>query len=395
MNKKVIVCAIILLMLVYIRIIPLGIQGPDYVQCLSNWYEQITQNGKIDSLGMQIGNYTPPYIYLLTLGTYITSNSLIWIKFISCLFDFILAFTVYKIAKHYNVNIASRIFYITLLLPGVILNSAVLGQCDSIYTTFVMLFFYSILKNRNKLALTFLGVALSFKLQAIFIIPILIYLILTKKIKWNEIIFVAIGFVVMMVPAMVYGKGLIEIVKIYTTQTSTYPEIVRSAPNIYSALGLNYMPINILVKYGLSLIGVVLSIYISIKDVKNSSYSDKDMLIKTMLLSLIVPFVLPGMMDRYFYMANIFILMVYYIIEWKNTDILSNSKQKNEFKRIVILASIAYVIPVFTINFIRLSDYIMALGDTIGVSLISAILNTYIIYFVTRRYIFTKKTQEI
>lgn len=92
------------------------------------------------------------------------------------------------IVKHFKVNKYIKGFIYTLILPGVIINSAVLGQCDSIYTAFVLMFIYYILKNKNKLALFLLGLALSFKLQSIFVAPVLLYLIITKKIRLLDII---------------------------------------------------------------------------------------------------------------------------------------------------------------------------------------------------------------
>lgn len=97
-------------------------------------------------------------------------------------------------------------FTYTLILPGVIINSAVLGQCDSIYTAFVLMFIYYILKNKNKLTLFLFSIALSFKLQAIFVAPVILYLIVTKKVKLLDFMYLVIGGIILMLPSMLYGK---------------------------------------------------------------------------------------------------------------------------------------------------------------------------------------------
>lgn len=373
---------IFLVLMLLTRISLYSIESPDYLIYLKGWYEDIINNGKVESLGLQIGNYTPPYILLLTIGSYITTNSLLIIKIISFIFDIVMSIYGYLIVKHFKISNYNKIFMYILLLPGVILNSAVLGQCDSIYTTFILIFIYYILKGKNRLALFMYGIALSFKLQAIFIAPIMLYLILTKKIKIIDILYIIVGFILLMLPSMLYGKGIFEILHIYLQQTKEYSVIVKSAPNIYSFLNMNYLHIGITTKYVLSIIGIVASIFISTYGLKRDKYKyyQENFIIKNMLLAIIVPYLLPGMMDRYFYMANILLLINLYI---------SNKKRYYD-KYIVIFASIAYAIPVYTINFLSYNSYILNLSENIGVSKIASVINIFIVLFVIDRYILSE-----
>jgi Gpi18-like mannosyltransferase len=289
------------------------------------------------------------------------------------------------IVKHFNNELKSymKVFIYSLILPGVIINSAVLGQCDSIYTAFVLMFVYYILKNKIRLAMFLFGIALSFKLQAIFIAPIILYLLLTKKIKISDCIYAIIGFMTLMLPAIFHGKNLIDILMIYLNQTKEYSQIVRSAPNIYSFFGFNYVNISPLLKYLLSIIVIVISIYITIFNIKKYKkiYDSNQFINKVMLLSLFVPYLLPGMMDRYFYMANLFILI--------NLFININSS-KFEYK-LFVAASIAYFIPVFSINFLLINDMIFRISEGICVNLISSTINTYVIYVYFKKYILLNK----
>ncbi len=379
-NKLFIGIFILTGLIFFTRLIFYRIIGPDYYICLKNWYSQIIQNGQIDSLGLKIGNYTPPYILLLTIGTYITTNSLFWVKFIALIFDIVLALYSCLIVKHFNVNKYFKIFCYIIVLPGVVINSAVLGQCDSIYTSFVMMFVYYILKDKKRLAMFLFGIALSFKLQAIFIAPVMLYLLITKKVRIIDVLYVVPGFFILMVPTMIYGKSIIEIFMIYIQQTKEYPELVRSAPNIYSLVSLNYKGINLILKYLISIITVIISIFISVRGIKkhNYKYDSNRFLIKVMLLSLIVPYILPGMMDRYFYMANIFILItVFSMKDYSKADV-----------KLLILASIAYFIPVVTINFFQYNRYFLILSEKIGVSLIASTINLYVVYKYIDKYIF-------
>lgn len=378
--------AVFIFIVLLTRIIFYSIESPDYLIYLKNWYQDIIKNGRIESLGLQIGNYSPPYILLLTLGTYITSNSLLIVKIIAFIFDIIMAIYVCLIVKQFKTNNYIKALMYTLILPGVILNSAVLGQCDSIYTTFVIMFIYYILKDKNKLALFCYGIALAFKLQAIFVAPIILYLIITKKIKFLDIIYILIGFMVLMLPSMIYGKSIIDILQIYLDQTKQYSNIVRSAPNIYSFLNLNYVEIGTIVKYILTVIGITVSIFISVHGVKISKYkfSTNHFLVKIMLLTVMVPYLLPGMMDRYFYMANILLLINFYV----------TNRPTKYGKRIVVFASIAYSIPVITINFLSYNDYMLNLSETFVVSKFASVINIFIVLILIDRH-FLNENKEL
>ncbi len=64
----------------------------------------------------------------------------------------------------------------TLLAPVMILNSSFWGQADSIYTAALLACLYFLLLRRNWLAFLSFGIAFAFKLQAIFLAPLLVIL---------------------------------------------------------------------------------------------------------------------------------------------------------------------------------------------------------------------------
>jgi uncharacterized membrane protein len=50
-------------------------------------------------------------------------------------------------------------------------------------------------------AASMFGVSLAFKLQAIFLLPLLLYLILAKQMRVSHLVFVPVIYLLMMVPA--------------------------------------------------------------------------------------------------------------------------------------------------------------------------------------------------
>ena len=63
----------------------------DYTSFLSNWFDTLKNAGGLAGIGMNIGDYTPPYLYILALLTYLPVEVLFSIKLVSCIFDFLLA----------------------------------------------------------------------------------------------------------------------------------------------------------------------------------------------------------------------------------------------------------------------------------------------------------------
>ena len=178
---------VITLISLIIRLCFIEFVSDDYKNCLSGWIEQIKQVGGISAIGKEIGDYNTPYFLIIILLTYLPIKPMVAIKLVSILFDYILAMVVVTIVYEFikekkNKELVLLITYlIMVLLPTLILNSAAWGQCDSIYTTFVMLSLLFVLKNKYTKSFIFLGIAFAFKLQTIFILPVFIILYLCNR----------------------------------------------------------------------------------------------------------------------------------------------------------------------------------------------------------------------
>ena len=123
-------------------------ESEDYIQNLQHWFANIKSNGGIYGIKYLVGNYTPPYTYLLALLTYLPFSSLTSIKLLSVFFDVLLsmlvALTVFTLRK--NKNYAILAFSIVFMLPTVIVNSSLWAQCDSIISFFIVFSLYCFLR---------------------------------------------------------------------------------------------------------------------------------------------------------------------------------------------------------------------------------------------------------
>jgi len=152
-------------------------------------------------------NYTPFYSYLLSLFGVLPFGEAVRVKIISVVFDVIMACGIYRIVRR---NAGTRFeprlaFSLTFLLPTVFMNSSWWGQMDAIFTAFLIWAVYFILDRRNLWACLFGGIALGVKFQPIFFAPVLLPLLLLRRLRLRELLNVITGYVATFVPAFFMG----------------------------------------------------------------------------------------------------------------------------------------------------------------------------------------------
>lgn len=278
------------------------------------WFDKIKENGGFAALSGYIGDYTPPYYYIMAILTYLPFEAVSSIKTVSCIFDFILAIYVFKIVYHFTANgkRAAFAYGTALLIPTIILNSAAWGQCDAIYITFVIMSVYYILANKEEKAIAFFSIALCFKLQAIFAAPFLLVVLLKKRVSYKKLWIFPVVCIAAAIPAIIAGDSLLRILGIYVSQTGTWTHsIAFSIANIYGLIGgANYPE---LASAGVMLAGAaaITIIYYSISN--NCRLTDNMIITGITLCAVIVPFLLPYMHERYYYMAVVFLLIMAFI----------------------------------------------------------------------------------
>ena len=292
-----------LIISLFLRIRLLTIETGDYEWFLSPWYDYISGHGGFRALKDDFSNYTPPYLYLLTLATYLPIPKVYAIKWISVIFDFVLATLVMLIVrfKYENKTLWILSFFLTLFTPTVIINSAYWGQCDAIYTSALLASVYFIISKRPVLSVIFLGVALTLKLQAVFLFPLFLILYLKKEIPLKVFLLIPAVYVVLVAPAWLIGRPFMDLLTIHIKHAQTYSKLTLNAPNIYQ-----WVPYNRSLEKA-SLFFAAAFIYLFCFVVYKSKVElDKNIIVKLALVSAILtPFTLPHMHERYFFPADV------------------------------------------------------------------------------------------
>lgn len=307
---------IINLLGIIIRITGWNFVSGDARDFLLPWFDKIKEIGGFKALTSQIGDYNILYQFIIIIFSYLPFDPLILYKGLSITFDYILAFgtalLACEIVKNRTINtpiIFVTIYAFVLFLPTVIFNSSVWTQCDSIYTSFIVFSLLFLLNKKYKISFAFLGVAFSFKLQTIFILPFFLYYYFSER-KYSLLNFLitVLFFYIPCIPGFLYGRSLIDPIKIYLNQGNLYPQMWLNFPSFWVLAG-NYYDI-------MSKIAIILTIFILGFGLfyilsQNIELSKPQPFLETAIWTVWTCLIfLPAMHERYGYLLEILLLVL-------------------------------------------------------------------------------------
>lgn len=290
----------------------LDFESDDYLTFLAPWTQFFRDNGGFSALRYSLGNYNPPYMYFLALFSYFDIPELYLIKLLSILFDVLLAWACMKLMGLYTDSKARLlgIFCVVLYLPTVILNGAYWAQCDSIYAFFGIYALYLGLNGKGVGAMISLAACLAFKLQAVFVIPVFFILLLAKKIKWRQLLIFPAAYVVFMLPAVIAGRPFGETMTLYFSQAGTVGDAMNyNAPSLTSMFQWGkdtgvWPELLIAAAFALVLVSYIIAV------VKRKELNDTVILGFALLLAMGIPYLLPHMHDRYFFIPGVLAIVL-------------------------------------------------------------------------------------
>ena len=299
-----------------IRYSLLSFQSIDYFVYTRHWYTFIKAHG-FSAFGQNFSNYNPPYLYLLYIVIRFFPNlpSVTATKLPSMIVDFACAGLAYRIVsiKYPKSPIPMFAIFAILFAPTVVLNSALWGQADALYTVALMGCIYFLLIRRPALAMLFFGISISFKAQAIFFLPLLFALLLRREIPWKDLLIVPAIMLLSLVPAWIAGRSLMSLLTIYPSQASQYQQLSMHAPSLLSLIPNSGRFYPFFYPAGL-ILAIAVGLSFSFLVYKSRVDLTPSLLIELSLISVILmPLVLPKMLDRYFYPADVLsILFAFY-----------------------------------------------------------------------------------
>ncbi|MBW7573116.1 hypothetical protein [Caproiciproducens faecalis] len=280
-------------------------ESGDYHQFLQGWYAALKDNGGFAAVGMNIGDYMPTYLYLLAGFTYFPVSGLVAIKLVSSLADIALAYYVMKTVrlKFEDPLYGVMAYAVALFLPSVVLNSAVWGQCDAIFTAALVACVYYFMVDKEYQAVAAYAIAFIFKLQAVFLAPFLLLLLIKRRVKISTFLIIPFVYLLAVLPAMFLGRSMKELLTVYFSQAGQYKMIAMFLPNLYTWLPEDtpeYISAAAVMFAGALTVTALFYLY-----KKKFVFTDELFVTMALFFALFLPFILPHMHERYFYLADI------------------------------------------------------------------------------------------
>ena len=236
-----VLCAALLLTAAFVlRGACLNYVTDDYRNFLSAWVDFFRTHGGLAALRAPVGNYNVPYLTVLALISGSTLPDLHLIKLFSILFDVLLAWSVMQLVGLFRRSAAWKLaaFFLVLFWPTVVLNGALWGQCDSVYAALAVLSVYLVLSGHPLLGVVSIGASFAFKLQAVFVMPVFLLFWLTRRVKLRHALAFPAVCVVMVLPAVIAGRGLWDALTIPFQQTGSIGTGLNyNSPSVFALFG--------------------------------------------------------------------------------------------------------------------------------------------------------------
>ena len=297
-----------------VRALCLDYASGDYNTFLCHWYDYFKTNGGIEAIAGSVGDYNVPYLYFIAAISYLSVPDLYLYKLFSILWDVLLAWgclrLVRSLTRERQGSAAPLIaFSAALLLPTVVLNGAYWGQCDAIYGALAVHAAALALEGRSKSSVALMGVAFAFKLQSIFVLPLWGVLWLAGRVKFRELWVFPLAYLAMIAPAAALGKPLGEIVGVYFRQMGEYPRLTLNAPSVYQFIPYQMaLDEQLASRLGILAAGALVLALLALGFWLRGRLDRTAAMAAAVVLCIGVPFFLPHMHERYFFLADMFTL---------------------------------------------------------------------------------------
>lgn len=291
---------------IFIRYQILGLSNEDMI-ILEDWYDHFYKSGLAALANDSFANYPPFYLYFLwlirTQSNWLSAST--GIKLIPTVFDLLSAYAIFLMARIKFADDKPYLYAaVFFTLPTILFNSTGWGQIESLYTSFLLLCTYFLLKEKPLYALLLFGFAFSIKSQSIFFLPFLGILFLKGKIRWFHFLLVPAVYIVLAIPAAMIGRSWLSILSIYIGQVGQYRGLSMSAPNLYAFIPDTYYESGLWV--GMIIFLMAMAVWGWVNWRAKITFNQRQIMLMALGALALVPFVLPKMHERYFYPVDAF-----------------------------------------------------------------------------------------
>jgi Gpi18-like mannosyltransferase len=153
------------------------------------------------------------------------------------------------------------------------------------------------------------GLAISFKLQAIFFLPVfLIFFWFHHRRKIHYVFMLPVVYYVLAIPALIAGRSFLDITQIYVLQSENYRLLTLNMPNLYQWFpNQRYDDIS---TYAFGLFASLMTLQLLMMMLLKVNLKKDHLLLLSYWSVLMANFFLPAMHERYLFAADVIIVLV-------------------------------------------------------------------------------------
>lgn len=275
----------------------------DYEYYLADWLQKLSAGSFADGMRQNIGEYNVLYQYILFIITRLPVPPLYAVKAVSFIGDAFLAGAAASLAEK-DGKPSMAAFGAMLLLPTVVLNGGMFAQCDSLYAACALWGLALALREKPARAAVCFALSLAFKLQAVFMLPMVIVLWADKKLRLSDVLVFVLTLALTALPALLGGKSLHALLSIYTAQTGLYTGLNYGAANFFALFNTSGLDVYAYGNFGMGLAFGVCAL-LAVSGIRHAGKMNRRMYLRyALLFPLMIVFCLPRMHERYFYLAD-------------------------------------------------------------------------------------------
>lgn len=273
------------------------------------WYLHILDAGRINVFSHAFSNYTPPYLYLLSAASLLDGllEPIAVIKLLSGVGAIWMAFAITRLLAALGVKHAIEWGLTSLLLPTVVLNASALAQADTFWVAPCVLALIAALESRQIAVGVWSGVAFAFKAQAAFFAPFVLLFFITRKAPWWCWLIPPTVYAIAVLPAWLMGWDGWHLLTVYLRQAQWQPGgrvFISNGASWWTIYGY-FFPDLALKTFWIGYVTTAAAVVLYLGLLSRRVLSPTMMLGVASLSAAGVPFLLPGMHERFFILADV------------------------------------------------------------------------------------------
>jgi hypothetical protein len=281
-------------------------RAPDVSIFLEPWFAHIVHYGPVQAFAHPFSNYEPAYLYLLAVGSLAHGllAPLTIIKIMSVLGTLFMTLAIADLLKAAGVD--RRGALLVLVLPSVAINDGLLAQCDALWAGSCIFGLAAMARGRTLRAMIWCGVAIAFKAQAAFMAPVIIGAMIGRRAPLWQFAVPVVVFLATLVPPWLLGWPAMKLLTVYLQQASLDQLAGRLAnPWMFGTVfGEDIARQWFALGYGAAAIAAMTIAALAARNPRDP----KLLILLGALAGTALPFLLPKMLERYYFLGDVMTL---------------------------------------------------------------------------------------